>query len=284
MIKATTSGVLRGGLRGVLSTATRFSGILDRVPGAAAACSLELLARSFANAPVVRVRRDSDNAEQNFTAAEVSGGALVAFCGAGNGFVRRLYDQSGNTRHATQTAALSQPLLVENGELVTENGKAAIKFIADPISSLNFSDPIAGIKTIFAVSKRDAASVVNYILGSSVSGSSGIGLGGSLSGVDGLFGFDGDNVRSISGENLLTKLGYWNIREGSIYMAENGNSETNAGAFAREDILVERIGTRRPTTTADSLKGKVSEIILFTSDQSANRTKIEANIMKRYNL
>jgi uncharacterized protein YodC (DUF2158 family) len=41
-------------------------------------------------------------------------------------YVSTWYDQSGNNRHATQTATGSQPLIVSSGSLVTENGKPAL--------------------------------------------------------------------------------------------------------------------------------------------------------------
>ena len=52
----------------------RFSGLLDQYPGAAAAYSLRRLG-SYAG-DVVRVRRESDNNERDFTAQEVSNGTL----------------------------------------------------------------------------------------------------------------------------------------------------------------------------------------------------------------
>jgi hypothetical protein len=78
---------------------------------------------------VVRVRRSSDNTEQDFTAKQIDSGALETWVGAGNdGFVTTWYDQSGNGNDATQATASSQPKIVDTGALVTENGKAALDF------------------------------------------------------------------------------------------------------------------------------------------------------------
>ena len=66
--------------------------LLDTYTGASAAYSLRNLSSSTTN--VVRVRRSSNDDEQDFTASEVSGGALATFVGAGNdGFVTTWYDQ-----------------------------------------------------------------------------------------------------------------------------------------------------------------------------------------------
>lgn len=76
---------------------------------------------------VVRVRRSSDNREENFTATEVTDGTLTGFCGVGDGFVVTWYDQSGNSNDATQTTASRQAKIVTSGVLETStNGQAAV--------------------------------------------------------------------------------------------------------------------------------------------------------------
>ena len=101
-------------------------GLLDLVPGAAAAYSLRSLSRSYAG-PVVTVRRSSDDAEDSFTASEVSDGTLAAFAGAGDGFVKTWHSQTGSN-DATQTTAGYQPKIVSSGVLILEEGKPAIQF------------------------------------------------------------------------------------------------------------------------------------------------------------
>jgi hypothetical protein len=54
--------------------------------------------------------------------------ALLAFVGAGNGFVTTWYDQSGNGRNATQTTAGQQPQIVSNGVIETQNGRPMPRF------------------------------------------------------------------------------------------------------------------------------------------------------------
>ena len=56
-------------------------GLIEQYPGAAAAYSLRALRNNTGN--VVRVRRSSDDTEQDFTAAQVSDGALVDFANNG---------------------------------------------------------------------------------------------------------------------------------------------------------------------------------------------------------
>ena len=106
---------------------TQPPGVLDFAPGAAAAYSLRSLSRSYAG-PVVTVRRSSDPDEAPFTAAEVSDGTLAAFCGAGDGFVKQWWDQSGNANHASQTTPGYQPQIVSSGTVVVEGDRPSIDF------------------------------------------------------------------------------------------------------------------------------------------------------------
>ena len=66
----------------------------------------------------VRVRRSSDNAEQDigFTETYLDTTSLLSFCGAGDGFVTKWYDQSGNARHLLQATAGLQPQIVHSGK------------------------------------------------------------------------------------------------------------------------------------------------------------------------
>ena len=101
--------------------------LLDAVPGAAAAYSLRQLSNAYTG-PVVTVRRSSDDAEADFKASEIDDGTLTAFCGAGDGLVKTWHDQSGSGNDASQGTAAAQPKIVDSGSLVTEGGKAALRF------------------------------------------------------------------------------------------------------------------------------------------------------------
>ena len=98
--------------------------LLDLFP-ATVAYSLRKLRSGQAKA--IRVRRSSDNAQQDigFVGDELDTASLLSFCGVGNGFVTTWYDQSGNEYNATQTTQANQPQIVNSGVLNTKGGKAA---------------------------------------------------------------------------------------------------------------------------------------------------------------
>jgi hypothetical protein len=100
-------------------TPTVYVGPGDIISGAKAWWGLR--AYSAATAAVgtaaVRVRRDSDNGEQDFgtlTNGNLDVASISSFKGAANLFVVTLYDQTGNAIHITQSTAANQPELVLN--------------------------------------------------------------------------------------------------------------------------------------------------------------------------
>jgi hypothetical protein len=87
--------------------------------GCAAAYSTRLL-RSNYYGPMVRVRRSTDNAEQDFygdtfgklgTRVYATGISLTSWLNTATGYVAILYDQSGNVRNVTQTTNANQPTI-----------------------------------------------------------------------------------------------------------------------------------------------------------------------------
>lgn len=85
--------------------------------------------------PLFRVRRASDNAEQDIGYVAATNlrdtAALASFCSGTNGFVVTIYDQSGNGRHLTQATTTKQPKIYDSATgLVTlgPNGAAAALF------------------------------------------------------------------------------------------------------------------------------------------------------------
>lgn len=101
----------------------------------AAAYSLRKLSPdSVYSGAAIRVRRSSDNTEQDipFVSSAVNAvldtTALLAFVGSGNGFVTVWYNQDGSGNDVTQTTAANQPEIVNAGSLLSINSLPSIKF------------------------------------------------------------------------------------------------------------------------------------------------------------
>lgn len=93
------------------------------------AWGLKLLKQDYAGS-AIRVRRSSDNAEQDigFSGNDLDTSSLTSFIGANSGFIRTIYDQSGNGNDLVQTTASSQPFIISSGTLQTTNGQPSINF------------------------------------------------------------------------------------------------------------------------------------------------------------
>jgi len=134
--------------------------LLDDYPNAAAAYSLRRL-RSAYTGSAIRVRRSSDNTEQDIGFTALGGldtSSLTTFCGAGNGFVTTWYDQSGNLRNATQSTAGNQPQIVSSGSVININSKPSLKFDG---SNDNFTILFSGIITNLSVNKVEKWNILN---------------------------------------------------------------------------------------------------------------------------
>lgn len=99
------------------SVAPGYAGPGNVVSGAIIWCGLRAYSVSTIGANAIRLRRDSDNTEQDFVT--VAGGGLdlagiTSFKGAANLFITKLYDQIG-TNHFTQATAGFQPSFTLNG-------------------------------------------------------------------------------------------------------------------------------------------------------------------------
>ena len=108
--------------------------------GDATAFSLRIPLGSSYNGPLIRVRRSSDNTEQDIypvTTYNSNGNrfidtaALLAFTGSNSAFITTFYDQSGNGRNATQTTAAYQARIVNAGVVDTLSGVPAPRFLGN---------------------------------------------------------------------------------------------------------------------------------------------------------
>ncbi|AEX56026.1 virion structural protein [Synechococcus phage S-CBS4] len=273
-------------------------GLLDQYGGAASAYSLRNLSLYHTD-PVVRVRRDNDNAEQDFTAAEVSDGTLAAWVGAGNdGFVRTWYDQSGNGNNAQQAIAARQPKIVDNGALVAEGGKTAIDFDGSD-DGLDTATTVAnaGDTTVFVISKADESEdAFRFVAGQWLGGSTrkwNLIYSSSFFTQDSLYFGTNDgtnnNTPSITGNNdsLVQKLSTGIAKSTSTELFVNQVSAGVQSCSALESTATKLfIGYQfnPPSAYGSFMDGKIQEVIVYSSDQSANRIAIEANINAHYNI
>ena len=112
---------------GPLGSSAAFVGTLDAyTSGIAGAWSVARRLLSSYAGSLIRVRRSSDSTEQdigyNSTTGLLDTVSLLAFVGAGDGYVTKIYDQSGLGRDFVQSTASAQCCVVASGSLLTLGG------------------------------------------------------------------------------------------------------------------------------------------------------------------
>lgn len=105
-----------------------FTGILDTLGlSVSQAYSLRRLTSAYSGS-LIRVRRSSDNAEQDIgfdSNGDLDIASMTSFVGANSGFIVTFYDQSGNTSDLVTSSTARQPRIVNAGtmeELIAGGG------------------------------------------------------------------------------------------------------------------------------------------------------------------
>jgi hypothetical protein len=291
--------------------------LLDQYSGAAAAYSLRKLRTAYTGS-AIRVRRSNDNTEQDigFTSAgDLDTASLKTFVGANSGFVTTWYNQGDSSSlDFTQTTAASQPRIINAGTIDRRNGDPSIFFdgsndfmdVASSTATYSFLHK-TGQKAIFVVTQQGTASNPNVaytILNNNALSLNSSGYAifyddrSSLPRNNAIASLVSNNFSSNvaldfftpNQLNLVTNLldnsaPTASLRNSLYYNGGNlvqNNTSTAAGSTGNASNNM-RMG-RISNGTTFTMLGYMSEVIIYPSDQSSNRTGIETNINSYYGI
>lgn len=272
--------------------AGKFLGLLDEYPGAAAAYSLRLL-RSAYTGNAIRVRRASDNAEQNigFVDNVLDTSSLTSFCSGTNGFVTTWYDQSGNGRNATQTTAANQPQIVSSGSIININSKPSIYFNGSlKLFTFSTATGSTGLEIFTTSLLLDITGGSNVYQGVPIICAANGGFVADISigartGKAQMYGEGGGSSGEALSNTINTNQqylfnGYMNSSQMGIAI-NNGSFNTATGY--NNSGIVNTIGGDG-SFSIPYMYGNIQEIIVYPSLQTSNRSGINTNINNFYSI
>ncbi|MCS3697016.1 hypothetical protein GGP73_001711 [Salinibacter ruber] len=260
--------------------------LLDQYPDAHAAYSLRKL-RSDYSGPVLRVRRTSDNAEQDigFDGDWIDSAAIESFVGSGEGRVTTWYDQtSGGSMDLTQGTASSQPVITEGGSVITDNK-------GNPAIFLKGSDTDDG------ASELDASGVTvpgnDYTFHAVIEETRAIGDGDIGDGKD-YFGLAKDDVNSaFRGTQSRINGGFCRFSGDkpatgtrSFFAIKNDGSEaiireshrTLASVTAADNSCITDLNDRNGAQVGGGYEGLIQEFAVFPAKSNSTVTDIYRNV------
>ena len=258
---------------------------LNTYPGAYAAYSLRRL-NGFYNGPAVRLRRSSDN-EQLDIGFDSDGNldtvASAAFYDGSNLQAVTWYDQSGNGRDTTQTEPGPQPLLYNNAGLLSHGGFPGLRFVGSDEFPFDSSGLDIGNLSAFAVGKFTDTADTEYLLALSGPDATKLFQTPVLFNAEFMYAY-GSHVSTLSTtansfRNLHTMIA--GSTQGNAQAWLNDNNLGNVTLASGIDDTATGVGARNGF---GNMNGFVFEIIVYDSDQSANRANIQTNIITHYNL
>jgi hypothetical protein len=228
----------------------------------------------------VRVRRDTsggagDDDEQDFTVSGISSGALVNFVGSGNdGYVDTWYDQSGNGRDAIQPTATSQPKIVNDGSLLADgltfNGSQSFAMPSSIISNINSV-------SCFLVCK--GRSGFNYATALSISNATNIKLSLATDTFGSFYNSYGSSFTSLGTPDDAKHLISLVVGDSG---AESFKDSTLKGTLATASGYTASAFIGSDPNLGTFWASQIDEVIIYDSNQSANRVALETNIQTAY--
>ena len=213
-----------------------------------------------------------------------------------DGFVETWYDQSGNGNDAVQATTTAQPKIVDGGSLVS--GGLDFDGVDDFFNTAGLDSAFRDVSNafLFSVSSHDsAASATECLIYGQAGSNSGLArvFVGSVGTNDVAAGrrLDADSfVQSTTAKTSGAKIRSANFdwSGGNVQLFENGTGATatafSSGAGSTSDTINSPFRIGRLGAASSYWNGTADEIILYLSDQSANRTVIEPNINNHYDI
>lgn len=296
--------------RTLLANLTKEQLLLDAYPNSVGAYSLRLLRKDYTG-NCIEVMRSSDNTLSNigFVNGVLDTASLLSFVGAGNGFVRTWYDQSGTNNHLFNINVTAYPRIVTAGVVVLNpQNIISLDFTLGGDKLLTFTSGTTfrnvNYGAIFSIyqdsnsTRRDVAGFHSntqgfgrFILSDSLSIANRESIASRRLDSDSL-----SILSSTSNKSSATRLvtGVINWDNASSFIKRNGTIvasslthgtsgfTSNTNSIINNNTTFDTSGVGR-AFVASPVKF-ISEIIFYNTNQDSNIAGIETNINNFYNI
>lgn len=269
-----------------------FVGPFDAFAAPYRAHSLRRLLGAYTGA-AVRVRRSSDNAEQDigFTSAgDLDTTALTTFAGSGSAYVVTWYDQGTGARHFTQATVASQPRIVNAGVVDVVNSKPAVVFDGtdDHLISSAAGLFAATTATVATVLKSNSNAVTNATVFSESNATSNNGFWRPVRGSSANLHVAATNDAGTAlWGTAATGSNVFDLFQHQVFYAEGSASistwKDNVAAHAA--LAATRTGTTTTTRTglgahvgssvSNFYNGTLQELVAWPTNETASRASIQ---------
>jgi hypothetical protein len=264
-----------------------YSYILDTYSGAVVAYSLRKLSSTYTG-NCIRVRRSSDNTEQNigFVANVLDTASLLSFCGSGSGFVVTWFDQSGNGKNAIQATATAQNRIVRLGSLITMSGKS-IPLVANPAAE-GYSGGLYNNYTYSSAFTLPTVWTYTYVYDCLDTNNEYIGIGGGTYNFP-YCSFPTNNIYVSDSTNFFSKQAP--TTTGNKLASTYRKSNTNVGILINNSSIAAETALTVANSTplylmnrANTGTPNMTECILWNVDYSSNMSLINNSINSFYGI
>jgi hypothetical protein len=264
--------------------------LLDTYGGSSVAYSFRKLSSTYSG-NCIRVRRSSDNAEQNigFNGDVLDTASLLSFVGSGSGYVVTIYDQSGNGNNANQTFASYQQRIVNSGSIVLDSSKPALDgYCSGTIKpGYKMTSQISYLSS-FTVAHVLNTTIVNYFNARETAPFVGVAWGISFNGNPDKFFHkmtDGLTYEIYTpGRTLNRTLFTDSLRSSKLYTSINSANEIDNGSYSSFQYVDYIIGREQENVSGLQFQGLFQEFIAFQVNNSSNISSIKTNINNYYGI
>jgi hypothetical protein len=259
--------------------------LIDSFPNAIGAYSFRKLRTAYTG-NCIRIRRSNDNSEQDiaFVSNYIDTVSMKTFVGANNGFIVNWYNQADTGRTASQSTSTAQPRIINSGSIDYQNNKVTGVYDGNDFFNLSSAIiPSDSIYAAFTLAKRNT-STSSYVI----------------------FGNNSSNALTIS---YLNSSSRWYFQKSTAYLESTSSDATtnrilmsgisgtgsdfklykNGSEISTNNLKltitnsINRLGRYNSSTSSNTTHtGNIQEIIIYTSNQSSNRTGIERMLNRFY--